>query len=232
MLRFIKKMPPGILVLFSVDLALTLIYLLSRPLHLPDKVSTFLDLDAEANLGSWYSSIQLFLVATMLGVFAFNRFDKEERKSWALLLWPLIFCLLSLDEIAQIHEWLGLGTDALLPGGTRFNTVLHLTGGWMFFLGIPFLAVMLMLLASLKQYLFDEAAIIKKLFLGLMIFVAASCGVEIIGNFVPYGGRAYFLNVSSEELGEMLGETLLVWASYELLRSCRFSLRFPKTSQH
>ena len=65
-----------------------------------------------------------------------------------------------------------------------------------------------------------------------MIFVAASCGIEIIPNFMSYGGRACFLNVSCEELGEMLGETFLVWAAYELLRSCRFSLRFPKTSQH
>jgi len=225
--QFLKRIPSVILLFFAIDLALVLLYLINWRLQLPfPQITQLLNLDEEANLPAWYSSMQLLLVAGSLAIFAFNRFDRKNRQSWALIGWPLIFVLLSLDETAGIHERLGLASDVLLPGGSRTNTRLGYTGIWMFLLGAPFLIMMLILLASLKKYLRGQAGVIKKLSLGLMIFVGAACGVEIFSNFVPHAGKFYVLEVCIEELGEMAGETFFIWAGYELLQSCRFSLRF------
>lgn len=219
----LKKMPPLILFLFGADLALGLLYLVNA-LHEPvSKISPMLDLDGEANLPTWYSSMQLLLVAGLLAIFVVNRVDKKDRQSWSLLLWPLIFIFLALDEILGLHEWLGMASDVLLPGGSRRNTIWAYTGVWMFLLGIPFLLMMLALLASSKKYLRDQPAVSKKLLVGLVVFVGAACGIEIFSNFVSHTGKLYVLEVFFEELGEMLGETILVWAAYELLS---FSLRF------
>ena len=220
MSHLLKKMPPLILFLFGADLAFGLLYLVNAGLHWPfPEIMPMLNLDGEANLPTWYSSMQLLIVAGLLALFALNRVKKKDRQSWSLLLWPLIFVFLAMDEIVGLHEWLGMVSDALLPGGSRRNTLLAYTGVWMFLLGIPFLLLMFTLLASLKKYLREQPAVSKKLLWGLIIFIGAACGIEIFSNFVSHTGKFYVLEVFSEELGEMLGETLLVWAAFELSRT-------------
>jgi len=73
--------------------------------------------------------------------------------------------------------------------------------------------------------------VIKKLLLGLVIFVGAACGVEIFSNFVPHAGKFYVLEVCIEELGEMAGETFFIWAGYELLQSYVSHCVSPETSR-
>ena len=220
MSHLLKKMPPLILFLFGADLAFGLLYLVNAGLHWPfPEIMPMLNLDGEANLPTWYSSMQLLIVAGLLALFALNRVKKKDRQSWSLLLWPLIFVFLAMDEIVGLHEWLGMVSDALLPGGSRRNTLLAYTGVWMFLLGIPFLLLMFTLLASLKKYLREQPAVSKKLLWGLIVFIGAACGIEIFSNFVSHTGKFYVLEVFSEELGEMLGETLLVWAAFELSRT-------------
>jgi uncharacterized membrane protein len=135
-----KKVPHLILAFFACALALARLYLANWGLHQPFwKLTVLINLDGEANMPAWYSSMQLFLVAGLMAIFAYIKFDKENKVSWNLLLWPLIFMALSLDEAAKIHEWLGGKLDVLLPGGTRENTLFWYTGIWMFLLGAPFL---------------------------------------------------------------------------------------------
>ena len=214
----LSKIPPLVLVLFAADLALAFFYLMNAGLHWPSaKIAPLLDLDGEANLPTWYSSMQLLLTAGLLAIFTLQRIDKRNRQSWSLLLLPLVFMFLAFDEVVGIHEWVGMASDAFLPGGSRVNTRLAYTGIWMFVLGIPFLLVMLVLLKNLKKYWRDQPAVSKKLVAGLAVFLGAACGVEILSNFVAHPGKFYVLEVFTEELGEMLGETIFVWAAYEAL---------------
>jgi len=213
-----KKVPRLILFFFICDLALALLYLINWGLHQPfHKINLLLDLDGEANLPAWYSSMQLFLIAWFFAVFARMKFDQKNRASWMLALWPLIFVALSIDETAKIHEWLGGKSDVWLPGGTRQFTMFSSTGIWMFWLGIPFFLFMLGLLYGLKKYLNDRLPVIKKLLLGLLIFVGAAAGIETAANFVPIESAGHLIEICCEELGEMIGETFFLWAAYELL---------------
>jgi hypothetical protein len=210
---------------FICDFALALLYLMNWEAHEPfHKINQLLDLDGEANLPSWYSSMQLFLTACLLAVFTYCRFDKKEKNSWILIAWPLVFVFLSFDETAKIHEWLGGKSDVLLPGGTRAHTLFWSTGIWMFLLGIPFLLFMLGLIYSLKIYLRGRSQVIFKLFAGLLIFIGAAAGIEMAANLFPKESAGHVIEIFCEELGEMIGETFFLWASYELLGSCGFSL--------
>src|SRR5687767_14324038 len=110
------RVPPFILVLFIIDMALGLSYLTNELVRRPYAILTvFLDFDGEGNLPTWYSSIQWFCVSTFMGLFAHSNFSIAQRKSWLLPALPLLFLAFSLDEVAQTHEWLGQKSDILLP---------------------------------------------------------------------------------------------------------------------
>ena len=219
-----KNLPPLILFFFICDLTLALLYLgnwwLLQPFH---KINLLLDLDGEANLPTWYSSMQLFLVGGLLAIFAYGKFDKRDKASWLLIVWPLVFVALSIDEVVTIHEWLGGKSDILLPGGTRQHTMFWSTGIWMFLLGPPFFLFMLGLIFSLKKYLGGRPEVITKLYTGLLIFIGAAAGVEFLANAVPNESAGHIIEIFCEELGEMIGETFFLWAAYALLQSYNFS---------
>lgn len=220
-----RKISPLILVFFAGDLAVALLYLLNWELHQPfHKLNLLLDLDGEASLPARYSSVQMFLVACFLAIFAYTKFDRKNKASWVLSLWPLVFLALSLDEIVQIHEWLGSKSDIFLPGGTRARTIFSTTGIWMFLLGIPFLVFMLGLIYSLKKYLGGKLPVVVKLLAGLLIFVGSATGIETISNFVQPASAGHIIQIFCEELGEMIGGTFFLWAADELLATTGFSL--------
>lgn len=216
-----KKAPPLILSFFVADAVLALLYLINWKLGQPfDKITVLLDLDGEANLPTWYSSIQLFLTACFFGVFAYRKVSKKEKVSWLLLVWPLVFVFLSLDETAQIHEWLGRWSDVILPGGTREHTLFWSTGIWMFLLGVPFFVFMLGLILGTGAYLSGRGrAAITLFFTGLLMFVGAVAGIEFIANLVQNGSTGQILEIFFEDLVEMIGETFFLWGAYEMLRS-------------
>src|SRR5215217_4938694 len=115
------RIPTLILIFFMIDLALGIAYIFTYLVlrylaDLPDTMMpVFLDLKREGNLPTWYSSIQWFCVATLLGIFAQRNFRLSESKSWLLVILPLVFLAFSLDESARIHEWLGNKSDIFLP---------------------------------------------------------------------------------------------------------------------
>jgi hypothetical protein len=220
-------MPKLIGFFFLFDLVLVLLYLINWSLGQPIPFLTRLvDLGGERNLPTWYSSMQLFLVSSMLAIFLFRKFNKNNMESFALLILCLIFAILSLDEIAEIHEWLGARSDVLLPSGSRKNTLFSITGIWMFFIGIPFSVLLISLLAYLKRYLKNKSHITNKYFIGSIIFLGSATGIEIFSNFVSETGITRIIQTSCEELGEMVGVTFILWATYELLVSYNISLDF------
>ncbi len=99
----------------SLSLALIPLYLLGiyfKSTWEVKSIFNLLDLDGEANIISWYSSILLF--SSCLCLFALSRTtkNKQEKLSWLGL--SAFFLLLSLDEVAEMHTLLGSVLNALL----------------------------------------------------------------------------------------------------------------------
>jgi hypothetical protein len=178
-------MPPLICLFVLLDMALGLAYLANALAGAPFRSVTFLlNLDKENNLPAWYASMQWFCVAALLGLFAAHHMSRAQWRSWLLVLFPLVFLALSLDEVVQIHEWLGRKSDLLLPGGSRENTQFPRTGIWMVIVGGPFLVFFVGLLFSLQTYFQHAPSAFVKVLLGMAIALIGALGVEILSNFV------------------------------------------------
>ena len=199
--------------------------------HPVGELSSFIDLNGEQNLPAWYSSIQWFCVTALLGIFAVRNFRFSHPSSWLLLTLPPVFLLLSLDEIAQIHEWLGNKSDALLPGASRAGTPFFHTGIWMFLLGLPFLILFNMLVLSTRVYFRRAPGALMKLLLGMAIMLGGSIGIETLHNFVEPGSLFGTLQILFEELCEMVGATIILWGSYEILHSHGFTWTLDPVEQ-
>jgi hypothetical protein len=213
------RIPAVIAMLLLIDLIFGFLYLSDYAAGQPlGELTSFIDLNGEQNLPTWYSSVQWFLVAALLGVFAWKNVGMREAGSWLLLALPSVFLFFSLDEVAQIHEWLGDKSDILLPGSDRANTPFFHTGIWMFVLGLPFLAFFVALILSMRAYFRRAPGSLVRMFAGMAVMLAGTIGFETLHNFVDPGSIYGALQIAFEETCEMLGATLILWGSYELLR--------------
>ena len=117
------KLPSLIKIFFLIDLGLCIAYVVNYLAGRSySKLTSLLNLDGEASLAAWYSSVQLFCIFIFSTVFIYHKIDRT-KKSYLLIGLPVIFLLMSIDETVQIHEWLGEKSDFLLPVGSRNGTV-------------------------------------------------------------------------------------------------------------
>lgn len=223
------RIPSLILVFFVIDLGFGLAYLGDYLAGRPSRMLTgFFDLDREANIPAWYSSIQWFCVALLLGIFANRHVSLSRPKSWPIAALSLVFLVISVDEVAVIHEQIGGLSDRLLPGASRGNIVFSRTGIWMFLLGVPLVVLLLKLILLVRPYFRRAPRALVKMFLGVAIALVGAIGIEILSNFVTQGSANSVLQVLAEEMWEMLGGTITLWGSYELLQANEFGLKLDK----
>ncbi|HEU5298759.1 MAG TPA: hypothetical protein VFW08_04620 [bacterium] len=219
------RIPTLILVFFLIDLGLGLVYLGDYLAGRPSRMLTgFFDLDGEANIPAWYSSIQWFCTALLLGIFAHRHVSLSRPKSWPIAALSLVFLVISVDEIAVIHEQAGGLSDRLLPGGSRRNIAFSQTGIWMLLLGVPLIVLLLRLILLVRPYFRRAPRALVRLSLGIAIALAGATGIEILSNFVTPGSTNSVLQVLAEEMWEMLGGTIALWGSYEVLQAHEFRL--------
>jgi hypothetical protein len=225
------RIPTLIFVFFLIDVALGFIYVANALAGRPSEVLTnFFNLGREANLPTWYSSMQWFCVAVLLGMFVHHQVRYTQRKSWLLIIFPLVFLALSLDEVAQIHEKLARTSDLLLPGASRVHTPFSKTGIWMFVIGVPFLVIFVVLIFSIRSYFQHAPGAFVKILLGMTLALAGAIGFETLHNFViPYTVYSGLQNFT-EEMCEMLGSTVVLWGSYELLSRHGLVLRLDRAA--
>jgi hypothetical protein len=188
------------------------------------------DLGAEANLPSWFSSIQLLTVGAGLGLFAHVFARKDAPRTWSLWILPCTFLLLSIDEAISVHEFVGRSSDALLPGGSRDHGVFAATGIWMFLLGPPLMAVMAGGAWRCRVFYLSVRGCAEKGVLGLALFLSGALGVEILRNFAISGTLGFHLQVVAEEGLEMAGITMVLWAVIDLLRGSGVTVCVPGRS--
>jgi hypothetical protein len=216
------SVPRFIWVLFAVDLALGLAYLGYFLLGHPyEPFAKLIDLDGEANLPTWYSSVLWFSVAYLTWVFAERHVLRSRIRSWFLFALPLVFVLFSLDEVAQLHEHLGVLSDALLPNGTREATVVSHTGLFFLFVGVPFAIVFIGLIGAVRPFLAENPGAFVKLAGGMALFVFAAVGLDALSNFTTDGSLAAAIQVLTEEVTEMIAATIVLWGAYELVSEAR-----------
>ncbi|MGI8830705.1 MAG: hypothetical protein ACR2I5_13170 [Candidatus Limnocylindria bacterium] len=176
-----------------------------------------LDPGGEANLPTWYSSMQWALAAALLAIYA--RFPPAGLTGGVRLYLPTLGALvLSLDEVAGIHEWVGQRSDFLLPGGTRAGTAFSSSGIWMFIL-LPVVIVAGIWVARLLVDHLRAAPRATALFAaGALLFMFGAAGLELATNAAA-GDRSVQLAISTvEEVCELIGASLVVWGAWELLQ--------------
>ena len=213
------RIPSVILIFLLIDLVLGVGYLFDAMAGHPfGEITSFIDLNGEQNLPTWYSSVQWYSVAALLAVFAWRNINWSQLRSWPLLALPPVFLFFSLDEVAQIHEWLGDKSDLLLPGSDRSGTPFFHTGIWMFVLGVPFLVFFAALILAVRTYFQGAPGALVRMLSGMALMLGGSIGIETLHNFVDPDSLFGTLQIAGEEMCEMLGATLILWGSYELLR--------------
>ncbi|MGI9538015.1 MAG: hypothetical protein ACR2PB_13170 [Desulfocapsaceae bacterium] len=166
------------------------------------------DLNREANIPTWFSSILLVLNAFILAIIAIR--TKAEQGSyytqWFVL--AAIFLYLSIDESALLHEM----TEKPV------RRVLHVSGYLYFAWIIPAVGCLLVLGLYIRRFLFALPKKTRWLFLiAGAVFVTGAVGMEAMGSkiFSTTGGQktmAYILFANLEESLEMLGLIIFFYA--------------------
>ncbi len=151
------------------------------------------DVDEENNLPTWFSGFLLGVTSFWVWIAAEDKRRTSDRWwiHWKAL--ALGFFVLSIDEIAGLHESFNTVTDATwaIPGG-----ILALLVGLTFF-----------------SFLWSlPTATRNAFFLGGCIFVGGAVGVEIIGAPMDADTMTYNLTTVVEEGMEMAGVLLFLMA--------------------
>ncbi len=168
--------------------------------------------DYEGNLPTWYSSIALLLSSVVLCLIALSKRAEKDRYTFHWFFLSGLFFLLSMDEVASIHEC------AIEPMRKLIDAQGALHYAWV----IPGGVFVLMVACFLLRFLISLPARTRNLFLlAGTVFVGGAIGVEMISasHAFSHGEKnlQYSLIITFEEAMEMLGVIIFIHASLEYL---------------
>ncbi len=182
------------------------------------------DLDGEKNIPTWYTSLLWAIAAGLALVAARRGFSQDAVLRWSWTLLGCVFLLLSLDEVASLHErLLGLA-------GAAAQQALGLADSFYYDWAAMGLILVVLVAALFVPFLLriprDVAA---RLILAGGVFLSGSLAIETVGSSYEAGWisstelfriswhRLIFL----EELLEMIGAILAIHALLRWLASPR-----------
>lgn len=205
------------------------------------KPLTLFDVGEERSIPTWFESILFLLCSILLAVVTVAKRQRGDRFSlhWGVL--SIIFLLLSLDEVATIHEMIGAISERLLRDTIGFEA----SGAISFFWVVPGAAFVLIVVLSYLRFLVHLPRRTRRLFLFAgALFVLGALGMEMLtaqvvssssgiadwvvsasGGMVDQGSANAIptilkgLQTSVEEMFEMLGLTALVYTLLAYIRS-------------
>jgi hypothetical protein len=212
---YLNQLPKFILLFLLVDIALFLLHFASYLLTVPGSDwCSFMNLNSEFSLASWFASVQHFFVFILSGIFVYHAIKKRQA-SMLLIGLPLMFLFFSIDETVQLHELIGGAlSNHFLPNITGDGALLPKTGAWFLILGIPFMICFAIYAYIIKkEFLYNRGSFLK-LVLGLAVMMTGAIGLEGLSNFVSW--KIWLLVMPTEELFEMIGSTIMLWSMYEL----------------
>lgn len=176
----------------------------STPTNIAKLVLRF-DVMAEGNIPSWYSGALLLVSAILLAAIAADPRTRRAKYSerWAFL--AVLFVILSLDEIAYLHEGIGSfmrqqGFDTIKIGWILPASIFVVVAGLWF---APFIL-------SLPQKT-------KRLFIiSASVFLTGALGLEIVDNFLvsDFDVQSPTILTSNhlQDLLEMFGVSIFIYA--------------------
>src|SRR5215204_4703976 len=197
------------------------------------------DVGEERSIPTWFESIQFLLCSILLAVVAVAKKQRNDRYilHWSVL--SIILLLLSLDEVASIHEAIGQLSEHLLHNTTGFTP----SGAITFFWVVPGAVFVFIVLLAYLRFLADLPQSTRRLFLlAGAVFVLGALGFEMLSAQVsssPEGIANFFgmeralsqhsanalpkimigLQTCVEEMFEMLGLTAFIYALLAYIRS-------------
>ena len=192
------------------------------------------DVGEERSIPTWFESIQFLLCSVLLAVVTVAKKQRSDRYSlhWGVL--SIILLLLSLDEVASIHEAIGAQSERLLQNITGFNP----SGAISFFWVVPGAVFVFIVLLAYLRFLTHLPRTTRRLFLFAgALFVLGALGLEMLtaqvvsssgsiadwiasssGGTIDRGSASAIptilkgLQTSLEEMFEMLGLTAFIYA--------------------
>src|SRR5919112_1095233 len=197
------------------------------------------DVGEERSIPTWFESILFLLCSLLLAVVTVAKRQRNDRYSlhWGVL--SIILLLLSLDEVASIHEAIGQQSERLLHSTTGLTP----GGAIKFFWVVPGAIFMFLVLLAYLRFLADlpRSTRYSFLFAGAL-FVLGALGLEMLSAQVSSSseGIANFfgmelglsrhsgsaipkimigLQTCLEEMFEMLGLTAFIYALLAYIRS-------------
>jgi hypothetical protein len=197
--------------LFLLDAVFVALFLLMQATG--GEIDT-LSVAAERSVPTWYASVKLFLVGQALLATAFLLPFSARTARLALVGLAVLFAVLSVDEIASLHERFGWRLNAWLAGegGSQADLVFARTGYWM----VALLPLTLGALAFLGHAYWRASrpgwSVAGKALLGCGLLLGGAAGVEALQNFLP-DGAVLGVAIALEEGFELAGVTFLLWAA-------------------
>jgi len=186
------------------------------------------DVDAEANIPTWFSSVQLLACAALLGVIAarVRRDGGRYAGHWGWL--SALFIALSIDELAQLHEHLG-----------RLQSVWHTHGLFYFAWVIPAGVFVAALSVVYLRFLAHLPALTRRRFvIAGIVFVTGALVVEALGGWraetMGMNNMTHSCIATVEEVMEMSGVTMFLVALMRHLagEGADLTLEFRDTGRH
>src|SRR5215212_2165057 len=197
------------------------------------------DVGEERSIPTWFESLQFLLCSILLAVVTVAKRRRNDRYSlhWNVL--SIILLLLSLDEVASIHEAIGQESERLLHSTTGLTP----SGAISFFWVVPGAVFVIIVLLAYLRFLANLPQTTRRLFLFAgALFVLGALGIEMLSAQVSSSseGIANFfgmelgisrhsgsaipkimigLQTCVEEMFEMLGLTAFVYALLAYIRS-------------
>lgn len=165
--------------------------------------------DAEVSIPTWYGQSILLVAAGLL--FLIAKTVRRDKRYWYILAVVVLFA--SIDEGASVHELLIVPLRELLSisAGPLYYT-------WVIVYGLGLLAAMLFFLRFFGRLLRKTRLL---LIAALTVFLAGALGMEMIGGWIisqpDIDWQYYALSVGLEELLEMLGVAILIYALLDYL---------------
>jgi hypothetical protein len=172
-------------------------------------LSQLLDLNGEANVPAWYSSMLLFVCGLAAAAVA-GRHKRGERWGWNGISLALI--AMSIDETAQIHERLTVPEAYLGPYGPIHNIT------WVFAGTVIAGAVAGIFL---RTVLSAPPRVRNGVFIAGAVYIGGAVGMEALGGlWALHHGEANMIHATIdllEEGGELFGATLFLNAALHYL---------------
>jgi len=165
------------------------------------------ELNREANIPTWFSSLLLILNAFILAIIASRTKALQGPYSTQWFVLAAIFLYLSIDESALLHEM----TEK--PVRRALNLSGYLYFAWI----VPAVCCLIVLGLYIRRFLFDLPKSTRWLFIiAGTVFVGGAVGMEAIGSNIfstNYGKTmAYSLWATLEESCEMVGLIIFFYA--------------------